>query len=329
MHIYVFFLMVLRCMTFDLAVTYTMMKVGRREMYLYCERMYSTKKQMFEGILKNHPTIKMTKIVLLNLGTHLTHENFQKAAEYIYENPFPAYASRQLASVVIQEFCYHGRVQYYCLERTFQDYKRAKLYALLMEFKLRFTFKKMKSPRLPKEVNILRKVGWFSFSDIIWRKVWKNCYFYSCYAANGFKQFKLRILNEINNYRSLHNSKPVKFHRASTKLAELYLENILNTDAKHLNRRLLQNYESSPYYFAPLLVKKWYDENKYYKYGNKVAITGTEHFTSIVWRAVTHVGIAVREVNQILHMLVVFEPLPNGVKLFSSNVKRRKYTPFV
>uniref|UniRef100_A0A0K0G224 SCP domain-containing protein n=1 Tax=Strongyloides venezuelensis TaxID=75913 RepID=A0A0K0G224_STRVS len=316
-------------MAYDLAITYTMMKVGKRDMYLYCERMYSTKKQMFEGILKNHPRVKLTNIVLLNLGTHLTHKNFQKVAEYIYENPLPAYAGRQFSSVVIQEFCYHGRVQYYCLERTFKDYKKAKRYAFLMDLKLRFTYKKMKSPKLPKEIDVLRKVGWLSFSDIIWRKVWKNCYYYKCFAANDFLQFKERILNEINYYRSLHNSKPVKIHRASTKLAELYLEKILNTDAKHLNRRLLQNYESSPYYFAPLLIKKWYDENKYYKYGKNLAITGTEHFTSIIWRAVTHVGIAVKEVNEMFHMIIVFEPLPNGAKLFSTNVKKRKYTPFV
>uniref|UniRef100_A0A0K0G223 SCP domain-containing protein n=1 Tax=Strongyloides venezuelensis TaxID=75913 RepID=A0A0K0G223_STRVS len=315
-------------MAYDLAVTYTMMRVGRRDMYLYCERMYSTKKQMFAGILKFHPRVKSTNIVLLNLGTFLTHENFQSVAEYIYENPHPSYASRRLSSVVIQEFCYHGRFQYYCLERTFNDYKKAKRYALLMEFKLRFTFKKNNSPKLPKEMNILRKVGWFSLSDIIWHKVWKNCYYYKCFAANDFLQFKIRILNEINLYRKMHNSKPVLVHRFSTKIAERYLEKILKTNRQYLATSLLQNYETLPYYFAPLLVKKWYDESKYYKYGKNVAITGTEHFTSIVWKTVTHIGIAVKEVNEMLHMIIVFEPLPNGAKLFSTNVKKRKFTPF-
>uniref|UniRef100_A0A0N5BQH5 SCP domain-containing protein n=1 Tax=Strongyloides papillosus TaxID=174720 RepID=A0A0N5BQH5_STREA len=315
-------------MAYDLAVTYSMVRVGRREFYSYCDHMYSTKNKMLEEILKDHPSVKSSKIVLLNTGTYISHENFQRAAEYIYENPFPVFANRQLGLVIIQAFCFQGITIYYCANKMFYDYKKAKMYARLMDLKVRFDFKKKPNPKVPKEIDVLKKVGWFSFSDIIWRRVWKNCYYYKCFAANGFKQFKLRVLNEINYYRMLHNSKPVSIHRVSSKHAEAYLESILKTDGKHLDRRLLQNFKSSPYYFAPLIVKNWYDENKRYNYKTKVAIAGTEHFTAMVWKAVKHIGIAIREINERIYMVVVFEPIPNGVKLFSSNVQKRKYTPF-
>uniref|UniRef100_A0A0N5BQH6 SCP domain-containing protein n=1 Tax=Strongyloides papillosus TaxID=174720 RepID=A0A0N5BQH6_STREA len=210
----------------------------------------------------------------------------------------------------------------------FDDYKGAEIYAHLMDLKVRFIFKNNLNPKVPKEMDVVRKVGWFSFSEIIWHRVWKNCYYYKCFAANGFKQFKLRILNEINFYRMLHNSKPVRVHQASTKRAETYLEIILKTEGKHLDRRLLQNFKSSPYYFAPLIVKNWYDENKLYNFKTKVAIAGTEHFTAMVWKAVKHIGIAIKEINDRIYMVVVYEPIPNGVKLFFSNVQKRRNTTF-
>uniref|UniRef100_A0A0K0G221 SCP domain-containing protein n=1 Tax=Strongyloides venezuelensis TaxID=75913 RepID=A0A0K0G221_STRVS len=110
-----------------------------------------------------------------------------------------------------------------------------------------------------------------------------------------------------------HNAKPVT------------VKKILNTGLEFTNKRGLQNYKSLPYYFAPFLFKKWYDGSKHYKYDTQTAITGTEHFTAMVWKAVKYIGIAVKEVNNIVHIYIIFEPTPNGVKLFSSNVQRRKY----
>uniref|UniRef100_A0A0N5BQH7 SCP domain-containing protein n=1 Tax=Strongyloides papillosus TaxID=174720 RepID=A0A0N5BQH7_STREA len=312
-------------MAYDFAVTYSMLKMGEKEFYSYCSNIYQTKDQMMKEIVKDHPFVSLSKIVLLNIGTYHNSENFQRVVQHIYENPFPEFVNRSLSPVVIKVFCYHGITYYNCLYRVFEDYEKAKIYARLMDIKVKFDFKNNYHPKAPKELDVKKKVGYFRFSDRVWRNVWKDCYYYKCFAENGFAQFKLRLLNEMNYYRMKHNAKPVKVKKIATQLAEAYLERILTTDGRFTDKKLLQNYEASPYYFAPLFFKKWYDESKHYNYKTKVAITGTEHFTAMVWKAVKYVGIAVREVNNIVHMFVVFEPLPNDVKLFSPNVQKRKY----
>uniref|UniRef100_A0A0K0G222 SCP domain-containing protein n=1 Tax=Strongyloides venezuelensis TaxID=75913 RepID=A0A0K0G222_STRVS len=315
-------------MAYDLAVTYAMLKMGKKEFYSYCSNTYQTKYQMLEEIIEDHPFVSRSKIILLNIGTYRTPENFQRTVKYIYENPFPVIVDKKLSPVVIQEFCYLGITYYYCFHKVFKDYKKATIYARFMGIKVRFDFKNKYHPKVPKELDVQKKVGYIGFSDRVWRRIWKNCYYYKCFAAHDFLQFKLKLLYEMNYYRMKHNAKPVKIKKLATQLAEAYLKSILNEELKFTDNRVLQYYESLPYYFAPLLFKKWYDESKYYRYGTKEAIPGTEHFTAMVWKAVKNIGIAVREVNEMFHMLVVFEPLPNGVNLFSSNVKKRKYKIF-
>uniref|UniRef100_A0A0N5BQH4 SCP domain-containing protein n=1 Tax=Strongyloides papillosus TaxID=174720 RepID=A0A0N5BQH4_STREA len=182
-------------------------------------------------------------------------------------------------------------------------YRSAVAYAHLINFRLKFCCGQNEYHEIPHELNILKKVGRCGFSNRIWRN----------------------FLNEINEYRLRHRAGIVKIKSEYTKLAEKYLNTILKTPKKYLNLRLLRNYVGIPFYFAPLIIKNWYDERKKYKYGTKVAIAGTEHFTAIVWRNVKHVGFAVQEKDDTIHFLAVFGPEPNGPKLFSSNVKGRSY----
>uniref|UniRef100_A0A0K0G220 SCP domain-containing protein n=1 Tax=Strongyloides venezuelensis TaxID=75913 RepID=A0A0K0G220_STRVS len=313
-------------MAYNLVVPYAMIEKTNKQYYSYCGKIYPTKMLMWEKIRKKHSTINSSNILLLNIGTYLKHGPFQKAPQHIYENPLLNFAIKRPSSIVIQEFYIRRKAYYNCLERTFQDYDKAKGYAQLMTLRVKYTFKQRLHPEVPKELNILKKIRYFCFSSRIWLSVWKNCYYYRCFAAHNFKQFKLRLLNELNLYRMRHNANPVIVKNLATKLAEAYLQRILNTGLKFTSQSDLQYYESSPYYFAPLFFKKWYDEGKHYRYGSQIEIRGTEHFTAMIWKAVKYVGIAVKEVNNIVHMYIVFQPKPNGIKLFLSNVEKRKYS---
>uniref|UniRef100_A0A0K0G219 SCP domain-containing protein n=1 Tax=Strongyloides venezuelensis TaxID=75913 RepID=A0A0K0G219_STRVS len=313
-------------MAYDLAVPYAILKDGRKESYLYCDNEYRTKWQMWEEILKKHLTINSSNIILFNIGTHIKRGPFQKAPQDIYENPLQNFAIKRQTPIIIKEYCNRLGFYYSCLERMFIDYNMALGYARLMTLKVKYTYKLKVHPKVPRELNILKKVECNSFSNRIWHIVWKNCFYYRCFAAHDFMEFKLRLLTELNYYRLRHNANPVKFRKLTTMVAEGYLQRILNTGLKFTDQKVLQYYESSPYYFAPLFLKKWYDERKYYKYGTNLAITGTEHFTAMVWKSVKHVGIAVKEVNNIIHMYIVFQPTPNGLNLFSSNIERKKFS---
>uniref|UniRef100_A0A0K0G227 SCP domain-containing protein n=1 Tax=Strongyloides venezuelensis TaxID=75913 RepID=A0A0K0G227_STRVS len=321
-YIHLLFLVILKCMSYNLAVTYKIIKVGKTHRYLYRGKIYRTKNQMLIRIISDHPKVSTSKLLLLNIGTH-NKNTFEGATEYEYEKPFPMFGHLKVGTIIVQEYYQKNRVFYYCVHRLFDNYELAVAYARLINFRLKFCCVRKEYSEIPHELNVAKKVGYYGFSNKVWRSVWKGCYYHSCFAEDNYRQLMLRFLNEINEYRLNHGAGVVITKSILTKIAGIKLTKILTTPEKYLDRSLLHNYVETPYYFAPLIIKKWYDENKHYKYGTKVSITGTEHFTAIVWKSVKYVGFAVREIRDMVHFLVVFGPEPNGPKLFSSNVQKR------
>uniref|UniRef100_A0A0N5BQH2 SCP domain-containing protein n=1 Tax=Strongyloides papillosus TaxID=174720 RepID=A0A0N5BQH2_STREA len=128
----------------------------------------------------------------------------------------------------------------------------------------------------------------------------------------------------MNRYRYEHGAKVIKISSYSTKLAEKYLRTILSEKPKFLDRSLLRISVSLPFYLAPLAIKRWYGEHKKYNYETKVAITGTEHFSSMDWKSVKYMGLAVEERDDIIHLVFVFYPQPNMPKFFQTNVLKRR-----
>uniref|UniRef100_A0A0N5BQH3 SCP domain-containing protein n=1 Tax=Strongyloides papillosus TaxID=174720 RepID=A0A0N5BQH3_STREA len=273
---------------------------GKKYQFSYRDNIFLTKKDMLEQILKDHPSVDTAKILLLHIGTH-HKDKYEESSKYDYEKPFPVFGHLKLGTIVVQEYYHEKQIFYYCINRLFRNYKLAVAYAYLMNLKLKFNPKKHSHVEIPDEINVAKKVGYYGYSNKIWRS----------------------FLIEMNEYRLRHGASLVKIQSQCTELAEKYLNTILDTPKKRLNLRLLRNYVVTPYYFAPLIVKKWYDESKKYKYSTKVAIAGTEHFTAMVWRSVKYVGFAVKEKDDMIHFVAVFHPLPNGPKLFSTNVKRK------
>uniref|UniRef100_A0A0K0G228 SCP domain-containing protein n=1 Tax=Strongyloides venezuelensis TaxID=75913 RepID=A0A0K0G228_STRVS len=322
-YIHLLFLIIPICLSYNLAVTYRIVKVKKAYLYLYRDKTYRTKNEMMVQIIIDHPKVGTDKLLLLNMGQN--HKiTFEGATEYEYEKFFPVFGHLKVGTIIVREYYNKKRVFYYCINRLFKNFKLAVAYAHLMNLKFKFNSKKSRDVRIPDEINVAKKVSHYGYNNRIWRSIWKGCYYHYCFAENNFRRLKLRFLTEINEYRLRHKAGAVTIKSILTKIAGIKLNKILNTPEEYLDRSLLHDYVVTPYYFAPLIIKKWYDENKHYKYGTNVLITGTEHFTSIVWKSVKAVGFAIKEKDDMIHFVAVFFPSPNEPKLFSTNVKKRR-----
>uniref|UniRef100_A0A0N5BQH1 SCP domain-containing protein n=1 Tax=Strongyloides papillosus TaxID=174720 RepID=A0A0N5BQH1_STREA len=309
---------------YDLAITYTVLLMGHREFYSYRGSFYTTKNAMMKDIILDHSDIKTDKLLLLNVGKYNRNNEPLDPSQYIYENPFPVFAKKKISAVIVHEYYRNGVITYVCLNKEFGNFKNAKSYALRMTVKFFFHPNKKHKINLPDYMNLPKMVKRFGFSNRIWHDIWDKCYYYKCFSVNDFMQLKLRFLDEINKYRYFHGVPRVTICKYSTILAEKYLRIILNTEPKFLDRSLLRYYVGLPFYLAPLAMKRWYDENKKYNYETRSAITGTEHFTSMIWKTVKKVGFAVEERDEILHLVTVFYPQPNIPLLFKTNVLKRQ-----
>uniref|UniRef100_A0A0K0G231 SCP domain-containing protein n=1 Tax=Strongyloides venezuelensis TaxID=75913 RepID=A0A0K0G231_STRVS len=146
-----------------------------------------------------------------------------------------------------------------------------------MNIKYFFTFQSQKQIKLPDNMNVLKHVGRYGFTNNIWREVWRNCYFFNV------SQRKLCeiLLSEINRYRHKHKVPPVNFNSRLDNVATTNLHSLINRN-RQINNQLLRNFLKVPYYMTPLIFKKWYEKGKSYKYNTKSSIKGTEHFSSMV-----------------------------------------------
>ena len=71
------------------------------------------------------------------------------------------------------------------------------------------------------------------------------------------------------------------------------------------------------------IVKTWYDEEQDYDYVTgkaKVAFAPILHFTQIVWKASTKLGMATAVANNKLVAVARYEPAGNIVRQFQANV---------
>uniref|UniRef100_A0A0K0G229 SCP domain-containing protein n=1 Tax=Strongyloides venezuelensis TaxID=75913 RepID=A0A0K0G229_STRVS len=309
-------------MPYDLAVTYKMVKLKKTQYFLYRDDKYPTKNDMLLQIINDHPQVSTTKILLLYIGTQ-HNDNFEEAKIHKYERPFSVSGFLKTGRIIVYEYYHQGKVCCYCLNKIFKNCKSAVRYAHLLNWKLKFFGGNKEHCEIPDDLNVAKKVGYYGFSNKVWRSVWKGCYYHSCFAENNFKQLKLRFLTEINEYRRRYGAHEVVIQSYCTKLAENYLSAILTTPKDKLSRTILQYYVEIPYYFAPLIMKKWYDEKKVLKYGGLVQNAELYHFTSIVGYKVKYVGFAVIEINDIIYFVAVFDPSPSSL-IIPSKIKKKK-----
>uniref|UniRef100_A0A0K0G206 SCP domain-containing protein n=1 Tax=Strongyloides venezuelensis TaxID=75913 RepID=A0A0K0G206_STRVS len=168
----------------------------------------------------------------------------------------------------------------------------------------------------------------FSLSGKIWHYVWKICIIQNCLAHNKFSMLQKNFLIEINFYRIIHRSKP------------LVLDNYLTYRADYAARRSASigkwifsdkdssgiNYATISNKLSPLLIYKWYKENKKYNYNALFGKSDSIHFTNLVWKKTLAIGIGIAQKNSDLYICLRFFPEGSRSFKFQQNVLKPRYS---
>ena len=138
------------------------------------------------------------------------------------------------------------------------------------------------------------------------------------------------VLNLHNNYRKNHNSPSLKLNQNLCIMAKDYAKKILIERryivSKIYNKEVLgENIYLSNIIKSPEeILKEWYNENKNYDYSYDKFQKNTVHFTQIVWKKTTDIGLAFITYQNICCGIVLYYPAGNKLGEFKENVEPKK-----
>mgnify|MGYP002627190924 CR=1 FL=1 len=154
------------------------------------------------------------------------------------------------------------------------------------------------------------------------------------------ERFQRDILKRHNYYRKCHQSGPLKLTQKLNYYAQQYAETLAARDTMHHSSdTALEKIHGdwtgeNIYYFwdknfnasinGADIVDSWYDENEAYDYqsgtSKKEAVTG--HFTQVVWKESTELGVGVaKSSNSSIYVVANYHPGGNFNNLEKDNVK--------
>ncbi|XP_017772831.1 PREDICTED: uncharacterized protein LOC108559950 isoform X2 [Nicrophorus vespilloides] len=142
--------------------------------------------------------------------------------------------------------------------------------------------------------------------------------------------FELEALKVHNDYRRKHGAPELTLNQGMCDYAKQWAENCAN---RGISRRPNNPYGeniymsySSDYSYTPgarEVVAAWYDECKVYAYGNEGVQSGALHFTQIVWKGTSELGIGYARNNRgEMYVVANYSPRGNFVGQFLDNVQR-------
>uniref|UniRef100_A0A0K0G204 SCP domain-containing protein n=1 Tax=Strongyloides venezuelensis TaxID=75913 RepID=A0A0K0G204_STRVS len=193
----------------------------------------------------------------------------------------------------------------------------------------RFFFRRRHHPRYNGfKVESLLKRRSLSFK--IWYNVWNQCKRPDCYSKHNFAKVYGMFFKEINLYRKLHRSAPLKYDR------KLGME-ALKEATKCANAGTLITFKKYRYStlhaifnieYVPITIYKWYREVSMYNFKSNVIIPHAEHFSILVWANTTRIGIGIARNKNDIYMVFKFYPEGNQNYRFKENVHRSAYNKY-
>ncbi|KAM9497006.1 uncharacterized protein Hap1MRO34_003216 [Clarias gariepinus] len=129
--------------------------------------------------------------------------------------------------------------------------------------------------------------------------------------------FKAKFLAKHNEYRKKHGAPALSISQDLCSSAQAWADHLLSTKAlQHSN----SNNGENLYYFRSSLPKKltgeepvdsWYSEIKDYDFGKPGFGSNTGHFTQVVWKATTEVGVGLATDGSTVFVVGQYKPAGN------------------
>ncbi|CEF70649.1 CAP domain-containing protein [Strongyloides ratti] len=161
-----------------------------------------------------------------------------------------------------------------------------------------------------------------SFVPQIWKKAWTECD-YDCFIENDFKQLKYRFIGEINQYRQLHNIKPLVENANLDKLARLFAyKKSVSINRYKINVTqfgVLSLVENT--FVVNLVIKKLFSSFfGHYDYNNNKYSEEFNKQTQMLWKSTKVVGIGVAENSSLAFVVLLFYPKGNINMRYKENI---------
>ncbi|KAF5289263.1 hypothetical protein FQA39_LY15193 [Lamprigera yunnana] len=168
-------------------------------------------------------------------------------------------------------------------------------------------------------------------SDLIYKLNEKN----TLSSKNGmFKKknpsadFQIQCLEAHNEYRQKHGVAPLKLNKDICAVSQNWANTLIKKGTlEHSNN---EKYGENIYYLFTSdtnfnlkgddPVKSWYDEIKAHTFGVEPKSLASGHFTQVIWKESTELGVAVAKANGKFMVVANYHPPGNVIGRFSKNV---------
>ncbi|KAK4872975.1 hypothetical protein RN001_015004 [Aquatica leii] len=150
---------------------------------------------------------------------------------------------------------------------------------------------------------------------------------------SDFDQFALEVLKIHNEYRRKHGVPDLKLNKEICQFAKEWADQCSKTTnmAHRPNNSYGENIfymYSSDFSHVPLardVVKTWYDEVKDYVFGAETIKYNTLHFTQLVWKSTTELGVGMAKNSKgQTYVVANYSPRGNILSQFTLNVPKAK-----
>ncbi|XP_034667385.1 Golgi-associated plant pathogenesis-related protein 1 [Drosophila subobscura] len=141
------------------------------------------------------------------------------------------------------------------------------------------------------------------------------------------KQFAQECLNVHNQYRALHHAPPLRLSAKLNALATNWAQYLLANN--RMEHRQNSGYGENIYMAmggnmsASDAVDSWYKEINQYNWHSPAFGMGTGHFTQVVWKNSTELGVGFAKRGNVIYVVCNYNPPGNYNNMFRENVLPR------
>ncbi|BFF95575.1 Golgi-associated plant pathogenesis-related protein 1 [Drosophila madeirensis] len=141
------------------------------------------------------------------------------------------------------------------------------------------------------------------------------------------EQFAQECLNAHNKYRALHHAPPLRLSAKLNALATNWAQHLLANN--RMEHRQNSGYGENIYMAmggnmsASDAVDSWYKEINQYDWHSPAFRMGTGHFTQVVWKTSTELGVGFAKRGNVIYVVCNYNPPGNYNNMFRENVLPR------